>query len=136
MPAKAQNKKISVVMKFWFPVFVRLAAIFLVSSIPQPEIPYVFTFQDILFHILAYLILAVFFLRALKNTSQNLSLLKILTITIFFCILYGISDEFHQLFVPGRPVSALDVLMDGAGSVLGSIIYPVRKIISGGLELS
>lgn len=108
MPARAQNKKVSLIMKFWFPVFVCMALIFLVSSIPQPNIPYVFTFQDVVFH-----------------------LLKILTITIFFCILYAISDEFHQVFVPGRSVSALDVLMDGVGSVLAVGLNPFSGVAVG-----
>lgn len=71
------------------------------------------------------------FLRALKNTSQNLSLLKILTITIFFCILYAISDEFHQAFVPGRYASSLDVLMDGVGSVLAVGLNPFSGVAVG-----
>lgn len=131
MPARAQNKKVSLIMKFWFPVFVCMALIFSVSSIPQPNIPYVFTFQDVIFHILVYLILAALFLRALKNTSPNFSLLKILTITIFFCILYAISDEFHQAFVPRRSVSALDVLMDGVGSVLAVGLNPFLGVAVG-----
>lgn len=131
MPARAQNKKVSLIMKFWFPVFACMALIFLVSSIPQPNIPHVFTFQDVVFHILVYLILAALFLRALKNTSPNFSLLKILTITIFFCILYAISDEFHQAFVPGRSVSALDVLMDGVGGVLAVGLNPFLGVAVG-----
>lgn len=66
-----------------------------------------------------------------EHSVQNLSLLKILTITIFFCILYAISDEFHQAFVPGRSVSALDVLMDGVGSVLAVGLNPFLGVAVG-----
>lgn len=34
--------------------------------------------------------------------------------------LYGISDEYHQSFVPGRDVSALDALADGVGGFLAA----------------
>lgn len=34
----------------------------------------------------------------------------------FICTLYGISDEFHQSFIPGRSVEALDVLADSLGA--------------------
>ena len=35
---------------------------------------------------------------------------------------YAISDEVHQLFVPGRAGQVRDVLIDSAGSLLGIII--------------
>ena len=34
--------------------------------------------------------------------------------------LYGVSDEFHQLFVPGRMCDPMDWLVDTAGAALGS----------------
>lgn len=34
---------------------------------------------------------------------------------------YAITDEFHQLFVPGRTYSAIDVCIDSAGVLLGVI---------------
>ena len=34
--------------------------------------------------------------------------------------LYGASDEFHQLFVPGRMCDPMDWLVDTAGAALGS----------------
>jgi len=37
---------------------------------------------------------------------------------IFFACLYGISDEFHQSFVPGRTPEFWDVCADAAGAVI------------------
>lgn len=37
---------------------------------------------------------------------------------ITFAILFGITDELHQFFVPGRDCSGLDVFFDGVGSCL------------------
>lgn len=46
-------------------------------------------------------------------------------------ILYAASDEFHQLWVPGRAGSIGDVMIDGAGAVLGVCIFVgVKKCIS------
>ena len=110
-------------IKFWFPVFIWMGLIFFSSSIHQENIAVLFSFQDVVFHTLAYLILAVFFARALKNTNSNIAALQILIFTIVFGVAYGLSDEFHQSFVPGRSVSGFDVFMDGAGSVFGGLLH-------------
>ncbi|HEY0707458.1 MAG TPA: VanZ family protein [Polyangia bacterium] len=39
---------------------------------------------------------------------------------------FGVSDEFHQSFVPGRAVEALDVLADLVGGCLGALVHQVR----------
>jgi VanZ family protein len=39
-------------------------------------------------------------------------------LVVLFCLLYGISDEFHQSFIPGREPSAGDLLADTAGSAV------------------
>ena len=35
---------------------------------------------------------------------------------------YGLSDELHQAYVPGRQSSFYDVLADGAGALLGAAL--------------
>jgi VanZ family protein len=40
-----------------------------------------------------------------------------------FGFLYGLSDEFHQYYVPGRFVSWVDVVANGIGVFLGVSIY-------------
>ncbi len=40
-----------------------------------------------------------------------------------FCILYAASDEFHQLFVPGRAGLVTDVCIDSAGALLGILLF-------------
>lgn len=42
--------------------------------------------------------------------------------------LYGVSDEFHQLFVPGRMCDPVDWMVDTAGATFGSgIFYAVQR---------
>lgn len=36
-----------------------------------------------------------------------------------FCLIYAMSDEFHQLFTPGRNGNFIDVLIDFSGSIIG-----------------
>ena len=44
-------------------------------------------------------------------------------LAIIFCFLYALSDEFHQSFIGGRSPEVTDVLIDFAGSIIGSLIY-------------
>ncbi len=119
MPDKYRLK----IIRLWLPVLVCMGIIFYASSLPGSDIPSLFPFQETAYHLLLYLILALFFSRALKNTYTDIASLKIILVTILFGIVYGITDELHQAFVPDRTVSGLDVIIDGIGSFVGSLIY-------------
>jgi len=43
-------------------------------------------------------------------------------IVVILCVLYGISDEYHQSFVPGRSPDLLDIRNDTIGAVLAMIV--------------
>ena len=51
-----------------------------------------------------------------------------------FCIvvatLYSLSDEFHQLFVPGRHASLLDCGLDGIGAALAMLVPYTQEQMS------
>jgi VanZ family protein len=38
-----------------------------------------------------------------------------------FCLVYGLLDEWHQSFVPGRDATLSDVLADAVGALLGVV---------------
>ncbi len=44
-------------------------------------------------------------------------------VTLLFCFLYGISDEYHQSFVEQRYVSGFDLLADTTGAFLLSMVW-------------
>lgn len=127
MPARTQNKLISNLIILWFPVLVFMGLIFHISSFPGSEIPSVFPFQDILFHFFVYLMLAFFFSRAMQRTYPNITTAKIILVTLIFGTFYGLTDEFHQAFVPLRSCSGLDLLIDSLGSIAGSLVFIFRK---------
>ena len=43
-------------------------------------------------------------------------------ISFIICFLYASSDEFHQLFVPGRSGQVTDIFIDLIGVVLGLLL--------------
>lgn len=67
-------------------------------------------------HIIAYAILTWFWWRALSARRQVTW--GVLFAAFTLTILYGISDEIHQLFVPGRHGRLADVLFDTSGALL------------------
>jgi VanZ family protein len=42
---------------------------------------------------------------------------------LFLTFVYAVTDEVHQYYVPGRITSAVDIMIDTVGGVLGLIIY-------------
>ena len=65
-----------------------------------------------------YAILAFLFYRAFIYAS-NIKLKKnAFLLSILLSALYGITDEYHQLFVQGRVFSVYDILANTIGSCL------------------
>jgi VanZ family protein len=64
----------------------------------------------------AYAVLAWLWWRALAPQRQISG--PVLSLVFVLTVLYGISDEIHQLFVPGRHGRVADVLFDTSGTLL------------------
>lgn len=101
------------------PLLCMMAVIFVLSNQPGDTLPLPsFAGADKVAHFLAYAFLAAAALSAFTFFLQDrLKPGSIGLIIVTFCILYGISDEFHQSFIPFRDVSAVDVIADGSGSI-------------------
>ena len=72
-------------------------------------------------HFFAYLVLGILVANGLRRSG--VIGYRAIGIAILICILYAISDEVHQLFVPGRGGQVKDVLIDSAGAVVGIGMY-------------
>jgi VanZ family protein len=102
------------VVRLWAPVFVWMGIIFYFSTrtriiiSPQGTINFIF-FKSL--HVIEYAILYILTFRATKNPITS----------FLIVILYGISDEIHQLFVVTREGRVRDVIIDTAGAVVAWI---------------
>lgn len=99
--------------------------LFILSSIPYPPtiIPDV-NYQDLVMHAIAYAIFGFFIARALYNQSGYYRLKEsLLLFTFMIGTIYGISDEIHQYFVPGRFADILDVIADSVGTLIGFAVF-------------
>lgn len=74
-------------------------------------------------HFTAYLILGLLVIFAIRRHHTNV--LKSIFLTLIICVLYAISDEIHQLFIPGRSGEVRDVIIDSAGATTGILCYMI-----------
>jgi VanZ family protein len=102
--------------KRWGAAVLLMLAIFALSSRPPNELPH-FGWADRFFkkagHMVGYGLLAFSYWHGLgRQRGRSLHAWAL-------AVLYGASDELHQVFVPGRGASVADVLIfDSAGAAL------------------
>ncbi|MEW5785703.1 MAG: VanZ family protein [Bacillota bacterium] len=104
------------VLLLWLPVLLQAALIFFFSAQPAGS-PVLnrFPFTGVIGHGAGYALLALLLYRALTGGLRRWST-RLAACAFSMALLYGVSDELHQAFVPGRQLSGLDLLVDGAGA--------------------
>lgn len=112
-------KKILDIVPRWLPALILMLAIFAFSSRASNELPN-FGGWDYLVkksaHGIGYGLLALSYLRALPNRNYKLAWL--------LAVLYSLTDEFHQSFVPGRRASLVDVFVfDNLGAMIALSLH-------------
>jgi VanZ family protein len=120
--------------RFWKFAAAWALLIFLLSSIPGAAFPASKLFSyDKLLHAGVYSVLGAFCFMAIpRRFSRKSSVLVALSCAL--ATLYGFTDEFHQLFVPGRSADLRDVLADCVGGLAGALIasiLPLGKAMRG-----
>ncbi len=105
-----------------------MLVIFVSSSVPSEVFPKVeFWGWSKLVHLFYYGVLAYLFRRLLVFRQRFDFLSKYADLlSIVFAVLYGATDEFHQLFTHGRHGQLSDVFIDGFGAclfIVGARIY-------------
>ena len=113
-------------VKYWFPVIFYAGLIFYYSSLSYPlgDIS-LFPQADKIIHFFEFAFLGLLLRRALLNTSAGYLQRRAILWTIILGIAYGISDEFHQYFVPCRTATLGDLLFDTFG-ILGSLWLKIK----------
>ena len=112
---------------YWLPVIAWMSLIFVLSHIsnvdsvvregPFAEVPPELKSPEFA-HAVEFLVLAALVYRLLIS-YQAVAGVYMLGSVLLFTIGYGMVDEFHQSFVPGRDASLGDVALDALGATLG-----------------
>jgi VanZ family protein len=90
-------------------------------TLPAPGIPNI----DKVFHAGEYAVLAFLLGRAVFPSLRRRPLPERWGLVVLACLLYAISDEMHQAFIPGRSCDPADMAADAAGAVLTALFFGV-----------
>lgn len=104
---------------YWIPAIAYMALIFCLSSFPSPEITRSFPIYLKLkmIHMIEYGILYYLYRFAIIKTTR-VSAAEAVIMCLSMTFLYGLTDEFHQVFVPTRSAS----LMDATANLVGALM--------------
>jgi len=96
-----------------------MALLFYLSHQPSIETPTLFSGQDKVLHAAVYALLGLLLLAAQPRQAQGYSWQQV-GISALIASLYGLSDEIHQYFVPGRSNEILDWVADTVGALIAA----------------
>lgn len=74
-------------------------------------------------HVMIYVVLGFVLLRALMGYAVP----KAVPLTIIFGMMFALSDEIHQIYVPGRSFQYLDLAADFLGIIIGIASFLLIK---------
>lgn len=115
------------VLLVYTPLTIYWLALIIGTSLPTVSVPSV-ALGDKLVHFIAYLILSVLLNLALIYQTKSIFLKANHTISaLVISSAYGILDEFHQGFIPGRSQDIFDWVADTIGAIAGVVIILYLK---------
>lgn len=104
----------------WMPLLAWMGLIFYLSAqpdLPHPDAGWVDLLLSSGAHAFVFGVLAILWARVLGERRHAVLVALALT------MLYALSDEFHQVFVPGRHADPWDLLCDGVGAALALSLW-------------
>lgn len=109
---------------YWLPLILYMVTIFLLSGFSHPEkdLPGAFLLpHDKVAHTLEYAILGILCVRAFHHGLGRQAIRHAIVWAILCSTLYGLTDEYHQSFVPYRESDQWDLVADFLGASLGAV---------------
>lgn len=103
------------------------AFIFYLSSVPSFPVPPPFEFFDKIVHFCLYGGLSAIVAVGLQLAQHEYSARMSFIIPVGFSVIYGLTDEVHQLFVTSRTFAAADIAADAMGATVAAILLLVVR---------
>lgn len=92
------------------------------SSLDIEELKPVFKFDKLL-HLAEYFVLGYLLMRVFSTSAVPSIARRAVPLAVIIGAAYGLSDEVHQYFVPGRNADVMDFLFDAAGVTLAACTF-------------
>lgn len=106
------------------PMLFIMGTIFFLSHQPANNVALIdFPHLDKLAHVLMYGVLGASVIFSFKTETRISKPMQICLSVILACTIYGLLDEFHQSYIPGRDVSGWDLVADFFGGFLVVVLY-------------
>jgi VanZ family protein len=114
-------------VSLWLPVALYMAGIFYASSNPDPPVPS--NIPDIDLHALAYFGLMMLVVRAVSRGTSTRLTVSVLAIAWCITVAYGVTDEWHQMYVPNRHAELRDLGADAIGASIAAVLLKAWVIL-------
>lgn len=117
-PAGAEPRSLRARIIDWAPAAAIALAIFAASSFSRLPVPP--GASDKALHAIAFGALGACILSALSGRQMARVRARDAMLAVLLATLYGVSDEFHQRFVPGRTPDVADIVADARGAAIAA----------------
>ena len=114
---------------WWLAAGLYALAIFLLAGQSYPlgvkHLPFL---VDKAIHVLVYGAFSVVLFAALRHSRPRTPSLVLASVAAVIAVLYGLSDEYHQSFIPFRRTDAYDLAANAVGAVVaqGLVLWSER----------
>jgi VanZ family protein len=114
---------------WWLAAGLYALAIFLLAGQSYPlGIKHMPFLVDKVIHVLVYGAFSVVLFAALRHSRPRTPSLVLASVAAVIAVLYGLSDEYHQSFIPFRRTDAYDLAANAVGAVVaqGLVLWSGR----------
>lgn len=112
----------------WGPAAGQMALIFALSSLSDAPLPD--GLSDHAGHGIGYAMLSACVLWGLSGGHLARATAGRTALAVLWAVAYGLTDEFHQSFVPGRTAAWDDIGADVRGALIGVALVLILRIIN------